>query len=377
MTDYMTYCIYIFLLAFSALGSSLFFPKKQRWIINFEKKQKLNIFYFITIILISFIVGFRYEVGVDWAGYKLDFESIKNSPNTSYYDQYYEWGFFNLNKLVAGLGFGYQWMFFTTAFISWYFLFKSVPLNILPLFIYFIFVDEYFFWSMNGVRQFAAISIWLFALKFLIDENIKAYIIAIICASLFHNSALLLLPLYFIPFNKLYSRFVWLIIYFVSLFPIFLIDLSRFYIYLELFIINLGQHIAPIDRYVRYVDSDRLAAVETQLGAGFIFKIIVNAIIIWLSLGVIKNYPKLKAYFVLFFMGVVIFNLFFEFQLVNRINNYFIIIRSILLSYTVYHYLKFKNYKFLMKGLMVMYFIIFIASIYNSSNKCCPYQFSF
>ena len=44
----------------------------------------------------------------------------------SFHDQYMEWGFFTINKLIARLGGNYALMFFVVAIISWFFIFKSV-----------------------------------------------------------------------------------------------------------------------------------------------------------------------------------------------------------------------------------------------------------
>src|SRR5690606_22473386 len=104
-------------------------------------------------------------------------------------------------------------MFFVVSFISWFFFFKAVPRTILPLFLFFMFATEYFFWGMNGVRQFIAMGIWLFSIKFIVSRNIKKYLFLILFASIFHKSVLLLIFIYFIPFYKLYNRKVWLAIF--------------------------------------------------------------------------------------------------------------------------------------------------------------------
>ena len=138
MFDFTTYFTYI-----SVLAASVFFAGiKQNFALSqlsFEIMPELRIQHFIALFIISFIVGFRYQVGVDWESYKDVFIQIKNNPSVQFLDQTDEPGFFYINKIIATMGFGYQWMFFTVAFISWMFIFKSVPKTILPFFIFFLY----------------------------------------------------------------------------------------------------------------------------------------------------------------------------------------------------------------------------------------------
>lgn len=52
--------------------------------------------------------------------------------------------------------------------------------------------------SVSAMRQWIACSIFLLSFKFISNKDLKRYIILILIASLFHNSAIILLPTYFI-----------------------------------------------------------------------------------------------------------------------------------------------------------------------------------
>jgi len=52
--------------------------------------------------------------------------------------------------------------------------------------------------SMNGIRQYLAAAILFAATKFLLDGNWKRYMAIVLFASIFHQSAFILIPLYFI-----------------------------------------------------------------------------------------------------------------------------------------------------------------------------------
>ncbi len=374
MFDFFTYFIYISLLIILSMLTGY----KQNFApldLSLEEKSRLRVQHFVALLVISFIVGFRYEVGVDWAGYKEGFEYIKARPHLHFYDQYMEIGFFYVNKIVASFNLSYVWLFFIMAFISWFFFFKAVPKFLLPLFIFFLFTDEHFFWGMNGVRQFAAMSIWLVSIKYILDRKLLKYFLLLLLASLFHRSVLLLLPFYFIPYFKLNKKYLWICLFLGSL----VIGSSNAFVNLiENLILWLGQKIEIIGLYVRYIDSNKLAInEETQLGFGFLFKILVNLLIILLSGKVIKKYPKTTIYFVLFFLGTILFNLSYNIQLLGRINNYFLIIRPIILAILVWYFWKNPKYRTVLVVFCMLYFLLFLRAIYNSSNMCTPFTFSF
>ncbi|MFZ3577245.1 EpsG family protein [Virgibacillus sp. DJP39] len=60
--------------------------------------------------------------------------------------------------------------------------------------------------SMNGIRQVLAAAIAFAAIKFLIEGNFIRYAIIILIASLFHQTALILLPIYFLVRFKAWSK---------------------------------------------------------------------------------------------------------------------------------------------------------------------------
>ncbi|NQU86209.1 MAG: EpsG family protein [Mariniphaga sp.] len=350
MFDFFTYFIYLSLLTVLVFLTG-YKQKLATAELVFDTKQKLRLQHFAALLIISFVVGFRYEVGVDWEGYRMDFEAIKNSPYLSFSYQYMELGFFYINKIIAQIGLSYPWMFFTVALITWYFFFKSIPNFLLPLFIFFLFVDEYFFWGMNGVRQFAAMSIWMLATRYIITKNIKKYILLLLLASLFHRSVLILLPFFFIPYYRLYKKYLWIGLFVFSL----IIGSSNTFIgYIESITIYLDQKIEIVGLYVRYIDSNRLVIdKETQLGLGFLFKTMLNLFVILISGNVIKKHPKTTVYFILFFMGAILFNLSYNIQLLGRINNYFLIIRSVVLAISAWHFLQIPKYRIFIVGFCV------------------------
>lgn len=74
----------------------------------------------------------------------------------------------------------------------------------LSLFIYI--TGGLFLVSMNGVRQVLAASIAFVAIKYLMNGNFIKYTVIIVFASLFHQSALILIPFFFLVRFKAWSK---------------------------------------------------------------------------------------------------------------------------------------------------------------------------
>ncbi|MDY6994849.1 MAG: EpsG family protein, partial [Pseudomonadota bacterium] len=319
---------------------------------------------------------FRYEVGVDWTSYKDLFEYIDKYPNMGFYEQPLEWGFFYINRTVSWLGGSYALMFFVVALLSWYFIFKSISLSLLPLLLYFLFVDGFFLWSMNGVRQFVSIGIFLFSIRFIVTKNLTLYLLCIGLASLFHISALFLIPLYFVPFQKVYNQKTWLGIFFLSLIlsnAPFLVDwLERLFLFLSSYIPLFGD-------YLLYFESQHTEAIGIQgTGLGYLFRLLVTVFIIVFSREIVKKYPRTEVYFVLFFVGAVLANMFFTIQIVTRFARYFLIFRAVVLAVTMYYFFQHDKYHKIIAFIVIgFYLLLFLNSIYQGDNLSNPFRFNF
>ncbi|QNF26198.1 EpsG family protein [Metabacillus elymi] len=66
--------------------------------------------------------------------------------------------------------------------------------------------------SMNGVRQFLAASLIFCATKYLLNGKFKHYFFVVLFASTFHESALILIPIYFIVRREAWTKVTFLIL---------------------------------------------------------------------------------------------------------------------------------------------------------------------
>ncbi|MEM5682910.1 EpsG family protein [Bacillus toyonensis] len=93
-----------------------------------------------------------------------------------------------------------QVMVFTTALITNVLivatLYKYSRLIELSLYVYI--TSGMYLTSMNGIRQYLAAAIIFAATKYIFEGKWKKYTLIVLCASTFHASALVLMPIYFL-----------------------------------------------------------------------------------------------------------------------------------------------------------------------------------
>lgn len=166
------------------------------YIIIFSKQiniKKFNIFDFVLITIMIFICGFRKNVGTDFLLYSRMYNNISIFPRV-------EIGFKYLINFMSGMGLSSFWFFFLTSSLTIlivYYIIKKIsdkPSESLFLFI----TLGYFSLQFNIIRQCLAIAVSLYSIKFIIKKDFFKYFVCILMASLFHTTALIMFPFYFI-----------------------------------------------------------------------------------------------------------------------------------------------------------------------------------
>ena len=379
MADLLTYGVYIGLLA-TVVGLLYFASKIHAWQVkastDIVKGYSFNFFHLLALLVLIVIVAIRYNVGTDWNTYNSLFSTYKNNPLMTFGSQEMELGYYYVNKIVIWLGGDAPFVFGLLALIAWYFAFKSVSYYIVPLLAFFLFVDEYFFISLNLVRQFTALGIFIYSVKFIVNKQFLKFLLCLSFAVLFHLSAIILLPLYFLPYKRLYNQKLWIIIYFITLL------LANIPIFVELFLklfIRVTEFIPLLNVYLRYILNERFGNFRPEIGLGYIFRVLVSLFLLFASKRVIHAEPKTRVYYTLFFIGLIIYNLFYMIPLIVRINHYFIIFRSFILAFTAWFLWKDRNvtWKYGVMGLVTLYLALYLFAIYNGSHGSAPYRWVF
>lgn len=153
----------------------------------------------LAILVPSIFAGLRYNTGTDYQIHKNVFEELKEGLDVT---KHTEIGYLLLNRIVLFLGGNYQILLFLISVITITCIYGtlvrykekiSVPIGMLA------FMLLYYQMSYNLIRQILAVSIMVYALKYLENRNILKYILSCIIASTIHSTALIffiLLPAY-------------------------------------------------------------------------------------------------------------------------------------------------------------------------------------
>jgi hypothetical protein len=220
--------------------------------------------------LIFLFLALRYNFGNDYPGYLNTFNLISKDNKIDYFDNYYrvEIGWVFLNRLFRGLGF-----FAMTAVLALFncviyyrFIKKYVPIKYywLAIFLY-VFTPGFMLIPSSGMRQSLAIVIFLFSFDYLHDKKAIRYFLCIGLASLFHSSAIILLPVYFL------AIFNWKIN--IGVVIIFILLFVSMFLYSNFLSPLLTQFInSNFERYKVYQEEGHIA---TGLGVLYSFALVI------------------------------------------------------------------------------------------------------
>ncbi|WP_439021824.1 EpsG family protein [Bacillus thuringiensis] len=124
-------------------------------------------------------------------------------------------GFYIFQMILKGYTDDPQAMVFITALITNVLivltLYKYSRLVEISLYVYI--TSGMYLVSMNGIRQYLAAAIIFAATKYIFDGNWKMYVLIVLIASTFHQSALVLIPLYFLIRRRAWSGITFLLLF--------------------------------------------------------------------------------------------------------------------------------------------------------------------
>ncbi|WP_180002636.1 MULTISPECIES: EpsG family protein [Acinetobacter] len=182
-------------------------------LVVFVEKYSINrrAFLLPSFFLILFAAVRSEEVGADTKNYTLNF-NIYSSIDYYNFNDGIEWGYKLIEYFILYFTKNYFWLFFTFSCIivlSYLYVLRKYSLNYsISIFTFICF--GYYTFFFNGLRQGVAMAIASLSLIFLVNKEILKYLILILIASLFHKSALILIPFYFLVhlnINFLYKAF--------------------------------------------------------------------------------------------------------------------------------------------------------------------------
>ena len=247
------------------------FPLYDRRTTNGFQISKVACACFLAALPPMFVSAVRYNVGTDYVvTYYTGFYRILEGNK---FDKF-EYGYYLLCKLIQLFTKNVFWVFAITAIIFVGFTYKAIYelSDNIVISIIMLLLTRNFFISMNVVRQFIAISILTYAIKYIIKKDLKKYIIFILLAMSFHASSIIFLPIYFIGKIKIPPR---------KLFGLAILDLVIF-----------GVAAGELIRLLQSTKYEKLLIKYEVCGLNFtIFHIVLNVLILIVAY---RNYESRK-----------------------------------------------------------------------------------
>lgn len=333
---------------------------------KYDLRQKKNYTIVIFFTIYYILLAFRGKyIGVDTARYLSIHETISNYTWKEVFSAYSgsDIGYYILDKIVGTIFVNEQWILIITSLIiivpiaTMYYKESKNCLVSIALFM----VLPTFQMNFSGIRQAIAIAFVAPAMEFVKEKKLLKFVIVVFFASLFHNSAVIMLAMYPLYHATLKLKHLWIAI------PIGLI-IFRFNEQIYLFILGFMG-----DKY-----EERYAEI-TETGA---YTMIIVFIMFAIYAFVMVDEKKLSAYekgYRNFLILVVFLQMFVPINsIAMRMNYYFIILVPIIIT-QVTTKLRTKDGRIILVALFLIYMIFTIYYVDKSASvdslDIYPYEF--
>ena len=333
------------------------------------KKYQVDILFLLSGFIIIFFSAIRsLTVGTDTSSYYEWYQTLFNNDSTlsnlilinlndnepAFVFINFIFVFFNFNYFIALSV--YSTIFWTISYFS----FKNER-KYIYLTIFFFITTGILFFTFNAVRQSLALCLVFYSVKFIFNKKFLPFSFLILLASLFHFSAILLIPIYFVNRLNQVTRNTWIVAFVVSLFfPISLL-FKPIYWLIDFF-----------PSYGGYLISSRFTEAKL-ISLGVVYQILLGFLAIFYY-PIVATDKKIKLYFHLFFIGEIAYHLFYGSFFILRFVVYLLFFQPFVYTYIFKHLLLQK--KFLDIFLITFYFLImFLYKILMSDSGCSPYSF--
>lgn len=332
MTNFLIYFILYVVCALSAIYAAKAIKRK-------ERKRKY-VFLIILITVFSLIVGLRWDVGKDYmAYYNLVIGNVWGINRIEPFCrlpmlliQKYELPFYLWFIIMAVIQIGF--LVFT---------FERKILALLPLGVV-CFLSYELGFDLNVVRQGCALSIALYAYTFINENKWKYFLIWIIVAAMFHKTAIVFAPLYFIGKYKNILNIKYQLLLFFSF-------MVLGPIVVQWFIEATGSYWELLS-YDQKIDqlADHRWEIKEGAGLGVIFTNLRRFFIILMSKLMLRHYKDsgFCVLYNLFFVGACMYSATSNDMLLERLCKYFSICDIVISAYFFHYTLKIdKRYNLL------------------------------
>lgn len=301
MIDYFPYILFVL---FLFIGSLL-------EVMGYREDQMKYVRWFILGFLLVF-VGLRFNTGADWNNYKLAFESISEGIKSTGWEP----GFIVLMKVIFYLFGNYYVLQFLVTSLLLYSLNKfytnntNYPILSMTLFVLIFFTSI----LMAQLRQSIAMSVILIGAKYVFERNFLKYLIIVVLACLFHVSAIVALPIYFL--NRKISTTISVLL---------ILTVQVFYFFPSV-ILNMVETIVVIfpSRFQRlfevYVGTSYADKVEFSSGVYYIATLLFLIVVLFLTK---KSTDKSIYFHNTLIILIILYSLSKAFLILERFQSYY------------------------------------------------------
>lgn len=310
-------------------------------------------FFWIVPILLIGIAGLRYGPGSDFLGYLVNFEY---SAGDVEFKSSFELGFRVLMDLIIAFKGSFQCLIIITSVVTTFLIAKGIEKysqhTELSMYLY---VGLYFYFiSFNLIRQYIAVAIVFWGTKYLLEKNLKKYVVVILIASLFHATALIMIPFYFVAVNKISTKIKLFlgvlafagVVFFNQLQDIFLALFPKYIIY-----VGYASGTAKCDLIIILMVIFLLHNIKSKAGNEFEWNLYMST-----------------AVFALLFIILSFSNI-----LLARLGTYFYMYSILSIPYTLKH-MRIRDRKFVRLSVCTLAFAVCIYYLVHNNAGVVPYS---
>ena len=341
---------------------------------TFRKKTKLV--YAIPIMVLSLVLGLRYNIGTDYLAY----EEIYDTQNADLL-----WNILNerieplyqiVNHIPFLFGLPYYCMSILVCFImfSLFYISLDKDRDMVKWYSVTLLISGTLFSFLNIQRHAIAFCIFLFSIRYIYNRSLLKYLIFILMAMGFHYSSFILLPCYLLGVKRKILIVDWRIQCMLCVLVFFLSKsiLSS--------VFDLIINYAP-QGYAGY--GEQVFFKETGLSEQSFFLNFVTTLIIAISSKyLLHRYTDeiFVVYYRLYFMGMLFTTIFADSILLSRLIYPFVSLNFIVYAYMyryIFHHIRKCNLVMMACSFSIFFItnITFLLYIWNSVHKCSPFQF--
>ena len=327
-------------------------------------KRNKRFLRFLAYFILIFVASIRFDIGADYENYYFSIEKIADL--ISYSDVSLE-DCIRTEPALYLFTYLFSWISEPSIYVIGLY-------AIISLFLYYKIFDYYdihtlgiitlilsfvYFQTWDWMRQGLALAICIYSTKYINENSLWKFLLCILCATLTHYSALLMLIWYPLRNVNLHTK-----IYGISIILIMVLGIMGLFKGLSSFFYDIIPHYSDI-----YYGSDHMqGGGNTYTSPTYILVMLCYSMILFIC-------PQKYSFeATLLFIGVAIYGVSGGNLNMDRMAWYFTTIQVILLP-QIYKYYIGTSRQFILSTILIVYFIIFnFVYIYGGFRGCTPYE---